>query len=249
MYSPSVILTGGYRLSGSFDGVDLSLHLDTGSAVTLLHKDVWEQISREKQLALRTWLTVKLITAGGVPLTIHGRASVNRRLGQKKFDSEVVVASPLTSKATLGTDFLLKEQAAIDLMAGRLYLRRRGCNINLKSFTLVNDQVTHYPVCSPETVELPPRSMMQIMGSIEVPMKGVWLLEGSVKTSLPVAIARTLVEPTYTGIPMRVVNPSEEPITMYSRTVLGTLEEVDTPTIDVDAVSAGDLNPTVDQVK
>ena len=123
------------------------------------------------------------------------------------------------------------------------------CNIKLKSSTLVNDQVAHYPVCSAETVELPPRSIMQIMGSVEVPTKGVWLLEGSIKTSLPVAVAHTLVEPTNTGIPMHVVNPSEEPITMYSGTVLGTLVEVDTPTIDVDAVSAGDLNPTVDQVK
>ena len=87
------------------------------------------------------------------------------------------------------------------------------------------------------------------MGSVEIPTKGVWLLEGSVKTSLPVAVARTLVEPTNTRIPMRVVNPSAEPITVYSGTVLGTLEEVDTPTIDVDAVSHGYLNPTVDQVK
>ena len=87
---------------------------------------------------------------------------------------------------------------------------------------------------------------MQIIGSVKVPTKGVWLLQGSVKTSLPVAVARTLVEPTNTRIPMCVVNSSEEPITMYSGTVLGTLEEVDTPTIDVDAVRPGDMNPTVD---
>ena len=90
---------------------------------------------------------------------------------------------------------------------------------------------------------------MQIMGSVKVPTKGVWLLEGSIKESLPVTVARTLVEPTNTRIPMRVVNPLEEPITVYSGTVLGTLVEVDTPTINVDAVSPGDLNQTVDQVK
>ena len=249
VHSSSVIPTGGYRLSGSVDGVDLSLLLDTGPAVTLLRKDVWEQISREKRPVLRPWLTMKLVTAGGMPLTVHGCASVNLRLGQETFESEVVVASPLTSEAIIGIDFLLKEQAAIDIPAGRLHLRGRGCDVKLKSPAPVNDQVAHYPVCSAETVELPPRSMMQIMGSVKVPTKGVWLLEGPIKKSLPVTVARTPVEPTNTRIPVRVVNPLEEPITVYSGTVLGTLEEVDTPTINVDAVSPGDLNQTVDQVK
>ena len=36
---------------------------------------------------------------------------------------------------------------------------------------------------------------------------------------------------------------------MYSGTVLGTLDEVDTPTINVDAVSPGNFNQTVNQVK
>ena len=95
VHSSSVILTVGHRLSRSVDGVDLSLLLDTGSAVTLLHKDVWVQISREKRPALRPWLTVKLVTAGGVSLMVHGCTSVKLRLGQETFESEVVVVSPL----------------------------------------------------------------------------------------------------------------------------------------------------------
>ena len=192
---------------------------------------------------------MKLVTAGGMPLTVHGCASVNLILGQETFESEVVVASPLTSEKIIGIDFLLKEQAAIDILAGRLHLRGRGCDVKLKSPASVNDQVAHYPIGSAETVELPPRSMMQIMGSVKVPTKGVWLLEGPIKKSLPVTVTCTLVEPTNTRIPVHVVNPLEEPITVYSGTVLGTLEEVDTPMINVDAVSPGDLNQIVDQVK
>ena len=42
-------------------------------------------------------------------MMVDGCASVNLRLGQETFESEVVVVSPLTSEAILGIDFLLKE--------------------------------------------------------------------------------------------------------------------------------------------
>ena len=95
---------------------------------------------------------MKLVTVGWMPLTVHGCANVNLRLGQETFQSEVVVASPLTSEAIIGIDFLLKEQAAIDIPAGRVHLRGRGCDVKFKSPAPVNDQVAHYPVCSAETV-------------------------------------------------------------------------------------------------
>ena len=110
-----VALTGGYRLLGAVNGVQMSLLLDTGAAVTLLREDTWARITAESPQELRPWSTLKLVSAGGTPLTIHGSARVELDLEGEKFTTEIVVVSPLTSEAILGLDFLQGQQASIDL--------------------------------------------------------------------------------------------------------------------------------------
>ena len=63
---------------------------------------------------------MKLVSAGGAPLTVHG--CVELKLGTERFVTEVVVASPLTSEAILGLDFLVEHQASIDLTTKTLHL-------------------------------------------------------------------------------------------------------------------------------
>lgn len=67
LYASLVTPTSGYCLSGSVGGVDESLLLDTGAAVTLLREDVWLQVAANDPQALRPWLTVKLVSTGGTP--------------------------------------------------------------------------------------------------------------------------------------------------------------------------------------
>ena len=121
-----VFLTGGYRLWGANNGVRMSWLLDTGAAVTLLREDTWARISAESPQELRPWSTLKLVSAGGTPLTIHGSARVELGLEGEKFTTEVVVVSPLTSEAILGLDFLQEQQASIDLAARTLSLKGGG---------------------------------------------------------------------------------------------------------------------------
>ena len=60
-----VALTGGDRLLGAVNGVQMSLLLDTGAAVTLLREDTWALITAESPQELRPWSTLKLVSAGG----------------------------------------------------------------------------------------------------------------------------------------------------------------------------------------
>ena len=118
--------TGGYCLSGVVNGVETSLLLDTGAAFTLLRDDTCARITAKKPQELRPWSVLKLVSAGGVPLSIHGSAHVELQLEGKKFMTNIVVVSPLTSEAILGLDFLQEQQATIDLAAKRLCLRGGG---------------------------------------------------------------------------------------------------------------------------
>ena len=64
--------TRGFRLSGSVNGTEVSLLLDTGAAITLLRQDTWERVLGEELSTLEPWQSAKLLSAGGTPLTVHG---------------------------------------------------------------------------------------------------------------------------------------------------------------------------------
>ena len=68
----------------------------------------------------------------------------------------------------------------------------------------------------------------------------MWLLQGAVDKSLPAAVACALVAPTSTTVPVRLLNPLTEPVTVYAGMTLATLESVEPPPGAVDAVSSGD---------
>ena len=60
--------------------VETSLLLDTGAAVTLLRDDTWARITAKKPQELRPWSMLKLVSAGGVPVSIHRSAHVELHL-------------------------------------------------------------------------------------------------------------------------------------------------------------------------
>ena len=226
MYASPVDPTGGYHVVGSVDGVQVSLLLDTGTAVTLLREDTWSQVTAKNPQALRPWSTVTLVSAGGTPLTVRGCASVELELGGEKFMVEIVVVSPLTSEAILGLDFLREREASIDLASRRLHLKEKGCNIPLNDPTTACEHAFEHPVRAARTVEVPAHSMLKVPGNVEDTVVGTWLLEQATDKCLPVAVAHALVEPTSTTIPVRVLNSFEDPVTVYAGMLLATLQGV-----------------------
>ena len=227
----------GYRLSGTIHGVNISLLLDTGAAVTLLREDTWLQVAAKDLPALKPWSAAKLISAAGAPLTVHGSASIQLKLGNEGFITEVLVVSPLTSEAILGLDFLMEYQASIDLPSRTLHLKERGCNIPLQDPTMLHKATSELTVRAVRTVEVPPCSTLQVTGDIGKGVEGAWLVEEALGKNLPLAVAHALVEPKSKTVPLCVLNMSGDPVTVYAVMVLATLQAVDTPTLEVGAVT------------
>ena len=96
-----------------------SFILNTGAAVTLLHKDTWDH-ARPRAAELETWKEPKLISVDGSPLRIHGHAEVKINLGDMELSHHVVIAEDLSSEAILGLDFL----------------DAQGCTINTRPHTV-----------------------------------------------------------------------------------------------------------------
>ena len=162
--------------------------------------------------------------------------------------TEVVVVSPLTSEDILGLDFLREQEACVDLAERRLRLKSRGCDLPLRDPTTLCEQTVQL-VRAAKTVEVPPRSILEVEASIEAPLEGVWLVQEATDRRLPAAVACALVEPTSTTIPLRLLNPRTEPVTVYVGTTLATLEDAEFPTCAVDTVSGRDESVAVDATK
>ena len=184
-------VVGGYRIAGNVCGTSVTLLLDTGAAVTLLRHDVWMSIA-DRTPHLQPWHGATLVSAGGNPLTVHGCTSLALGLGERTLEVDFVVVSPLTSEAILGIDFLQAQQAVIDMGQGTLCLQGSGCNITLDPPPQGQPCNIVRQVHTSSTVEIPPRSVMEITASYDCDVEGVWLVE-AIDKDLPVAVARAVV--------------------------------------------------------
>ena len=114
----------GFHLTGSLNWVAVSMLVDTGAAATLLRLDVWEQIVTCNPLPLEPCPSMRLLGAGGEPLTVHGRSHITLGIGSNFFVVDAVVVNPLTSQAILGLNFVVEQRATIDQPNRILHLER-----------------------------------------------------------------------------------------------------------------------------
>ena len=91
--------------------------VDTGSVLTILHRDTWEKC-KEPQQQLVPWCQSKLVGAEGSQLRVFGSAVVKLNIEGENLELSVVVIDPLTSEAILGLDVLT--QCTVDLLHKRL---------------------------------------------------------------------------------------------------------------------------------
>ena len=102
------------------NGTPLSLLVDTGAAVTLMSKETWDDIRPTTNGKLKPWFERQLVSVDRTALQVFGSMEAELTLGSRKFQSEIIVVSPLTTQAILGVDFLKEYEAQIDFSSGQL---------------------------------------------------------------------------------------------------------------------------------
>ena len=99
--------------------------------MTLIHRDTWARTTSHPQ-ELTSWPSLKLVSADGSPLTVHGRARVNLQVEGQAMAIDAAIVSPLTTEAILGLDFLREHKALIDIPQKQLYLGDKQCTLPLR---------------------------------------------------------------------------------------------------------------------
>ena len=142
-----------------------------------------------------------------------------------------MVVSPL---AILGLDFLMEQQASIDLT---LHLKERGCNIPLHDLQETPTELPVHAASAPLTVYYKWKATT---------VDGEWVVEEVTGKQLPLAVACALVEPTSTVIPLSNLNHTEEPVTVYAGMWLATMHSVNPHMLIVEAVGGGEPEEVVE---
>ena len=200
--NPSIIAishnipTGGYRIEAIVNGIETSLLLDTGAAVSLIREDTWLRGKDNKSGKLQPWTQHKLVSFDGSPLHIHGYTTATVELGGAELQVGMVVS--LTTEAILGLDFLSKHRANIDLRKEEVHLD--SCPKVLKLVRKTTVQVK-------EDTTVPSNSQVEVLACIHGPVDDrTWLLEGLGATiqqkQRSVMVARSLVTPGNQEVPV-----------------------------------------------
>ena len=227
--NPSIIATshnvptGGYRIEAIVNGIETSLLLDTGAAVSLIREDAWLCGKDNKSGELQPWTRHQLVSVDGSPLHIHGYTTATVELGGAELQVGMVVVSPLTTEAILGLDFLSKHRANIDLRKEEVHLD--SCPRVLKLTSKTTAQVK-------EDTTVPSNSQVEVLACIHGPVDDrTWLLEDLGATiqqkQRNVMVARSLVTPGNREVPVRILNPHNSPITISKYTTIAMLEPLD----------------------
>ena len=114
-----------YHINGLLFTTNTSFLLDTGAAVSLLSRVLWERVKPEGA-ELQPGSSQQLVSVDGTPLKIHGSAVVPVQLADRTYNINIVVAEGLTTGAIFGLDFLEAHLCILDL--GQRTLSFDGCN-------------------------------------------------------------------------------------------------------------------------
>ena len=238
-----------YHDAGYINGVAVNFMVDTGASVSLLHADIWNEITTDCDLGLEAWHR-KLIGMEGSPLSVLGTATLGVGLGGITVQSDFLVAAELSSKAIIGLDFLEKHEAVLNLGQGVLHLKGRAIPLG-KTSPISAMGVNNINLKINETIELPAMSGMDII--IQVPPFTVtgqdWLVEATQQeTSFIVANAVVVPDNTF-NIPVRLVNPSSLPVIIRKNTNVAQLNQLDNNSVvgsvNVQSDSFDDLPHTI----
>lgn len=201
--------------------LDIKMLVDTGSAATLLSKQILsslENIELEDESSILT-------TADGEPMTVIGRCTLDLSILNNKFSQSVIVADLGNLGGIIGLDFLARNRVMFD--TGRGVLKFRDFDV-----VLTNDseqETTCARVQLTETCEIPGESETFLKGRIKGKIPDLDSIlepcEGYVGEK-HVIIPKSIVKSNDSEVIFSVLNPTPETVILKKNAYVASLEPV-----------------------
>ena len=211
--------------------------LDTGSAVTLLRLDIWNQCKNDSN-TLDQWSGPKLVGVNGTPLQVMGHCKINISLSHVSVIHPILVVDSLLAQGILGLDFLQNNNCSVNLTKGSCILYVGSNKVPLLSSIVPKEEHNPVSVIVAQTMHIPERSekILAIVKEGTANDGRTYLLEGLEGSKSLALVAQAVVSPINNTVIVRVSNPQKDPIIIHRNAKIAVMEEVDTVCV---AVAAG----------
>ena len=226
----------GMYVKASINGAAANLLIDTGATVTLVSSKLFKTMSHASLSPSQR----DILTANGETLHVFGKTMLDIQIDGFKCNNIAVVAD-INVDGIVGLDFLRSQNANISMSDGIITMQ--GHEIRFQ----IQGQIGCYRVSVSETVTLPPRSEVIVSGKIRESQHSsfeVGIVEPAddFRKVDKALVGRTLVN-NNGEIPLRLMNVSQQPQTLYEGTIIAKV----TPVIEV-TVPTGHDNVVCDKV-
>ena len=242
-------VAGSSTLPVSKDGHNFYCLIDSGAAVTAVTAKVWRKYWCHAYPRLDRPDSESATTVNGSCLTILRKSPMKFVIDSHEFPFEARVIENLSYDVILGRDFLKEFCFKVDFENGSVNfpsepdpLPFKGVHLNDDSD--LTDKAFISSVHASRTFVIPPQSEILVSGELNslpsaVGINGMIIPKSDLCHRYSVFGASELVSVADDGmIPIRLVNPSFQPVKIYRRTRLPDFEEVD------QNVAAFELNAT-----
>lgn len=216
-------------------GKVLPLLVDTGANVTILSNAFITNLEPDISV---TPVEIDLVTATGEKKPFNGEYMVNIQLGSHVFEHKVLVAD-IKDKGILGMDFLCKN--ACDVMLSKQCLLVKGTRVPCFRFCdEIKGSCSTSRVAVVEQQVVPANSEMMVTGRFIDPVWwdtiGLVVPSQKFKEAENVLVAKAIIDSSNGVVPLRVVNLSDTPCTIYSDTIIATVGVIDESAIEEQTV-------------
>ena len=185
---------------------------------------------------LQEWTGQTLVGVNENKLSVRGYSLIPISVKGKQLNAKFIITDDVKVDAILGLDFLKENHCMIDCSKRVITFPPKDFSLPLddsprggdtRTIGLVINSVTTVPAgCELELMVTP----------LEKIESGAWILEGEVASRHGVMVAHALVCPNNQSVPIRVLNPREQPVVLKKGDLIARMEPVEQRPINVNSV-------------
>lgn len=221
-------------IPGNIYGHDMSFLIDTGASVSAIKTTVKDQISQLASLTPTATSISSIKSVSGDVIAVQGLINLPFTIGHNSYPFTALVIDKMAYDAILGRDFLDYYKAKIDLENHILTLGTDSLPFS-SDYDSSADSTTNIPTCfvqAQSSFIIPPSTEIIAPAVLEHPAAkgttGIIEPRQEFMERYQLAGAAELVNVwDNNSVPIRLLNPTNQPIQIYRKTRLGQISFVD----------------------